>query len=490
MLFKSIPASNIAAVYPAVLTAGGNPLGLNTNLISNTALYPAFEYFSADAVGETHGYDSNEYNFARIYFNGYEGASTRPNSLFVTQYTNEDLPAYLIGASVKSIPLTTLKTFTGELTVVIDGVSTTATVDLAAATSFSNAAQIIQTALTDKADVLFKSEMNAFVIMSKTKGASSTISFATGDFADQIKISQEQGATQVNGVVADTAQSLIARMTSYSSNFATVTYADDFLDEDFKKALAKELDTIKGRFWFVSYGLDPAAIITNNSASFGAWLEENEVSGTTPIYGEMRHAALACGYAASVNYEDLNGRTTLAYRSQSGIDATVTDEQTAMALESNGYSYYGAWATANDRFVMFGNGQVSGDFKWVDNYLFQIFLNSQFQLALVNMLRTSNIPYNRDGIETVRAWLQTPIDQGINFGGIRAGVELDSGQKNEIDRLVNYNASNQLFTRGWVLSITLPSAQTRVNRKSFLIKFFYTDGSSLQRIEMTSTNVQ
>ena len=490
MLFKSIPASNIAAVYPAVLTAGGNPLGLNTNLISISAVYPSYEYFSADAVGEVHGYDSNEYNFARIYFNGYEGASTRPNSLFITRYAVSDLPATLIGASVKSIPLETLKTFVGEIQIVVNGVSIIKTIDLASATSFSNAAQIIQTSLGDSVRVEFKSEMNSFVISTEEAGASSTISFATGYFADQIKVSQEQGATQVNGVVADTAQSLIARMTSYSSNFATVTYADDFLDEDFKKELAKELDTIKGRFWFVSYGLDPAAIITNNSASFGAWLEENEVSGTTPIYGEMRHAALACGYAASVNYEDLNGRTTLAYRSQSGIDATVTDEQTAMALESNGYSYYGAWATANDRFVMFGNGQVSGDFKWVDNYLFQIFLNSQLQLAMVNMLKTSNIPYNRDGIEIVRAWLQDPIDQGINFGGIRSGVELTSAQKNEINRLMGYDASNQLFTRGWVLSITLPSAQTRVNRGSFLIKFFYTDGSSLQRIEMTSTNVQ
>ena len=495
-MFKSIPASNIAAVYPAVLSAGGNPLGLNTNLVSSDALYPSYEYFSADSVGESLGYDSKEYDFAKVYFGGYDGASTRPNSLFITLYNPVAASAKLISGSVKSMSLDTLKASSGEITIVVNGTSVTKTVDLSAATSFSNAAEIIETALnpTTPADkvvtVTYRGEMNVFVIKTVTVGESATISFATGDFADDIKLSQAQGAVQVNGSDIDTAKTLFQRMTSYTSNFATVTYTDSNFSDEFKKDFAKELASTSGRYWFVTYDLDPSSTIANNPSSFGAWLKDSQVSGVTPIYGEMKHAALACGYAASVNYEDLNGRTTLAYRSQDGVEATVTDEQTAMALESNGYSYYGAWATANDRFVMFGNGSVSGDFAWVDNYLFQVFLNSQFQLAMVNMLRNANIPYNRDGIEIVRANLQDPIEQGVNFGGIRAGVELTNSQKNEINREVGFDASNQIFTRGWALSITLPSAQTRASRGSFLIKFFYTDGSSLQRIEMTSTNVQ
>lgn len=494
-MFKSIPASNIAAVYPAVLSAGGNPLGLNTNLLSPNALYSSYEYFSAESVTAIYGSDSQEGLFATIYFNGYEGATTRPNSLFITRYENSDYSGRLISAPLTGISLEKLQTFTGDITLSVDGSSISATaVDLSTATSFSNAAQVISTALsnggTPVVQVTYSASMGVFVFTPVSVGASSTISFATGTLAESLRLTKDAGAYQENGGLASTGASLLRRMTEYSSNFATVTYVDTSFSEDLKKGLAYALSSESGRYWYVPYDLDPQSITPNSETSFGGWVKENAINGVTPIYGDIQDVALASGYAASVNYEETNGRTTLAFRSQSGIEAKVTDEQTAEALISNGYSFYGAWATANDRFIMFGNGEVSGAFKWADNYLFQIFLNSQFQLALVNMLKTANIPYNRDGVEIVRANLQDPITQGINFGGIRAGVELTSGQKNEIDRALGVNASNQIFTRGWALSIELPTAQARANRETFNIKFFYTDGSSLQRIEMTSTNVQ
>ncbi|WMC00435.1 tail sheath protein [Acinetobacter phage Ab65] len=55
MQFNSIPASNIAAVYPAVIGGGGNPLGLNTTLFVNEAVYPNYEYFSNTLVGQHYG---------------------------------------------------------------------------------------------------------------------------------------------------------------------------------------------------------------------------------------------------------------------------------------------------------------------------------------------------------------------------------------------------------------------------------------------------
>lgn len=488
-MFKSIPASNLVAVYPAVLGAGGNPLGLNTNILNDAAVYPNYEYFNADTVGEHYGLSSDEYKFAVTYFNGYKGASTRPNSLFITKYNDSDVAARLIGGSVASLTLEQLKTITGTLSVTIDGVVKSGTVDLSTATSFSNAATIIATAIS--VSVEYNAQIKAFVITSGTVGAISTISYATGAAAPLLFLSADKGAVLDNDTTADTPASAAFRMKNYSENFATITYIGTSFDEDTLKAFAAWNTTQNGRYWFLTYGLDPLAIVPNSAVAFGAWLAETEQNGTTPLYGELVHAALACGYAASINFEEANGRTTMAFRSQDGVAATVTDEQTAEALISNGYSFYGAWATANDRFVMFGNGAVSGDFKWVDNYLFQIFLNSQFQLANMSALQTyKSIPYNADGQAIVRAVMQDPIDQGVNFGGIRTGIQLSNQQASAINLELGFDAASQLFTKGWVLSVVLPSAQARANRESFIIKFFYTDGSSLQRIEMTSTNVQ
>ena len=44
-MFNSIPASNIAAIYPATIGGGGNPLGLNATLLAKDSVYPSYEYF-------------------------------------------------------------------------------------------------------------------------------------------------------------------------------------------------------------------------------------------------------------------------------------------------------------------------------------------------------------------------------------------------------------------------------------------------------------
>lgn len=488
-MFKSIPASNLVEIYPDVLGAGGNPLGLNTNIIDPSAVYPNYEYANAAAVGEHYGLSSDEYKFATVYFNGYEGASARPQSLFITKLNPADVAARLIGGSVASLTIAQLQAISGTLSVTIDGVVASGSIDLATANSFSDAAALIATALT--ATVTYNSQIKAFIITSATTGATSTISYATGTAADALFLTEAQGALVDNDTVADTIDTVMARMTSYSANWATISYIGSVFADDMLKGLAAWVTAQNGRYWLVTYNLDPLALVPNSTVAFGAWLKETEQNGTTPIYGELVHAALACGYAASINFEETNGRTTMAFRSQAGIAATVTDEQTATTLEGNGYSYYGAWATANDRFVMFGNGAVSGDFKWVDNYLFQVFLNSQFQLAFMNMLvNFKSIPYNADGQAIYRASAQDPIDQGVNFGGIRTGVTLTNQQVAAINLEAGFDAASQLFTKGWALLVQLPSAQVRAARGSFIVKFFYTDGSSLQRIQMTSTNVQ
>ena len=489
-MFKSIPASHIAAVYPAVLSAGGNPLGLNTNILDERAVYPNYEYTSAVRVGEHYGLSSDEYKFATIYFNGYKGATTRPNSLFITKYNAADVAARLIGGSVASVTIAQLQAITaGTLDVAIDGGNKQATpINLSTANTFSDAAALLTTALGSTVE--YNAQLKAFIIPSITTGTGSTLSYANGTVADLLNLTQAKGALVDNDTLADTVNTATGRMLAYTSNFATITYIGDSFDDDKLKELATWNTLQKDRYHLVTYGVDPLATTPNNAASFGAWAVQY-TSGVTPVYGGLDKAAFFCSIDASVNYEETNGRTTTAFRSQDGLIPEVTDQATADALVSNGYSYYGAWATANDRFLMVGNGAVTGDFKWIDNYMFAVFLNSQFQLASVESLANySSIPYNADGVAIRRAVLQDPIDQGVNFGGIRAGVTLTQQQKNIINSEAGFDAASQIFTKGWALSIQLPSAQARANREPFIEKFYYTDGSSLQRIELTSTNVQ
>ena len=90
--------------------------------------------------------------------------------------------AFLTGGTVGAMTLSTLQALSGVLTVTLDGVvSTSANIVLSAATSFANAASIIQAAFSVHIPVVtFDATAKTFILTSPTKGASSSITAATG----------------------------------------------------------------------------------------------------------------------------------------------------------------------------------------------------------------------------------------------------------------------------------------------------------------------
>ena len=486
-MFDSIPASNIAAVYPAVIGGGGNPLGLNTTLFVENAVYPNFEYTTPALVGQHYGLTSDIYKGAVIYFNGFEGATTRPNSLFICKYNTEDDSAALIGANVSGLTIDQLKAITGTLSVVVDGVEKSGTVNLSTANSFSDAATIIATALTVTCTYLPTTK--GFVISSGSVGAASTLSYASGTTADELGLTKDSGAVLDNEVIGDNAITAANRALRFSKNFANFTFSPNTMDEAAYRAFSSWVTQQNSRYKFYVWSMDPLWLGQGGS-DFPVWAAENTES-VVPLYGEFEKAMFFCGVSASVNYQETNGRTTTMFRSQAGLVAEITDEDEANLLKPKGCSFYGAWATANDRFQMAGIGAVTGKFKWIDNQDFWIFFASQIQLADVNMLCSQGtIPYNTTGEAIQRAYLQDPINQGVNFGGIQSGVELSEAQKFQVNQEAGFDAASQLFTKGWAISIQQPNSQVRAERGTPIRKSFYTDGSSIQRLETTVTNVQ
>ena len=489
-MLASIPASEIVTVLPSVLGAGGTAMALNAVIISDDVKFVAKEYSNADAVGNDYGTTSDKYKFAQIYFNGFTGSTVKPSALFISKYSAVASAAKLTGASLRSMSLDQLKAVTGAISVTIDGVLKTGTVDLSAATSFSNAATLIATALT--AAVTFDTQLQSFVIASGTTGSTSSISFATGAAAEALALTELTGAQLDNVTTVDTATTAMKRLTNYTLNLSTiVAETSTALNDNIQKEIATWVSLQNHRYWLVKYGEEPTALIANNTTNFAGWVAENNVADVTCVYGTLEHAALCAGYAASLNFSELNGRTTMDFRSTSTLAPSVTDVDDANALESNGYAYYGAFATANDRFIFLRNSIVSGEFKWVDAYLNQIYFNSQLQLAqITGLIANKSIPYNEVGKSKVRASAQDPINEMLNFGGIQTGVALSEQQKSIINNEAGVDAATIIFNQGYYLMIRGATAQVRAARGSFPIKLWYTDGGSVHSINIASINVQ
>ena len=490
-MFKSIPASQIVSVNPSVLSSGGSPLALNAVFLSKNANIPTGEallFATAESVGEHFGFSSDEYKAAQIYFKGFDGSNKKPGRLYFYALNSAAEAGYLLGASVKTTSLAELKKIKGSLSVTVDGAEKNApSIDLKSATSFSEAAQQIGEALS--ATVEFEEQLQAFKIISATTGKSSTVSFATGDIADKLGLSESAGARVSKGTNAESVDEMMAGLTAATLNFATFTTIEEPAIED-KLALAKWSNLQNERFLYVGWGKEAAALQAGNTTLFGAKLKESQYSGATAVYGGLDKAAFLCGAIASIDFSEREGRITVAFKGQSGLEVDVNDATEAQNLKDNGYNFYGAWATANDRFLFMYPGQMPGKWKWLDNYVNQIRLNSQLQLALMTMLTSAkSVPYNAVGRALHRAACQDAIDEALNFGSIRAGVDLSEQQRAIINNEAGVDAATQIEARGYYLYVGKVSAQTRGNRESMPIKLWYTDGGSVHAVNMGSINI-
>ena len=494
-MVASIPASDIVNILPGVIGAGGTGLDMIGLILTDSDRAPTgqvLSFVSASAVRDYFGSSSDEAAAATVYFNGYVNSTTKPAFVLFAAYATAARAGWLRGAPL-SLTLTELQALSGTLTITVGGVAkTSATIDLSGATSFSNAASIIEAAFTTPAfAVTYDSVAGAFLFTSTATGAAATVTYATGTLATSLALTEATGAVLSPGADADVpgdAMDAIVALTRDFVAFSTLFQADDADIVLFASWNGAQED----RFLYVPWTSNAAAITNSDTTSPAKLIAAAGLSGTAPIYSPTADKAIfVLGYVASIDFNRTNGRTVAAFRSGSGLTADVTNQTIAANLLANGYSYYGTYAAANDQCTWLYNGQVSGDFAWIDSYVNQIWLNNAFQLSLMSLLGSvPQIPYNDDGYETIGTGIQTDIDAAVSFGAIRAGVTLTEAQKAQANALVGQDVSDILFTRGWFLAVQDPGAAVRASRGSPICTFLYTDGQSVQKINLSSIMVQ
>ncbi len=216
-------------------------------------------------------------------------------------------------------------------------------------------------------------------------------------------------------------------------------------------------------------------------------------SGTFVLWetAQSYKASMLMGFFAAFDFTQENGRPTLAFRSQTGMTADVTSAFAAANLIANGYNYYGSYSTSAQSFQFIYPGSISGPFKWADSYACQAWLNSQFQLDLMELLTiVPSVPYNAAGYTLMEEALSDTISQAVSFGAIRQGVTLSSNQINAVNNAAGLPIAPTLQARGWYLQVLDPGAQVRAARGSPKATFWYTDGGAVQKITLSSQEVQ
>jgi len=575
---NAIPASAIVNVLPGVLSAGGNPLSLNAIFLTDDTSIPidTVQAFSSLAdVQDWFGADSQEAAMAAVYFAGFTNAQTLPSVLYFAQFNSAAVAAYLRSGSFDGTTLAQLQALSGTLIIVINGKTvTSANINLASATSFSNAAALIQAGLqttggifsgtaslssgslgdpgdelavtavttgtlhvgdtvvldaagtpvtgtivsqdsgtpggigvytfsttgaktsvtatvSSTATVAYSSQLARFVVTSPATGADSTIGFATGTVATGLKFTSATGAVLSQGADTATAAGVMGGIIEAVQNWATFTTTFE-PDTTGKLAFAAWVQTTHDRYAYVAWDSDITPTEGAAPASFGAQVSAAEYDGIEPIYDATGLiAAFICGVTGSIDFEQTQGRITFAFKGQAGLVASVTNETVFDNLKSNGYNAYCAFATANDRFVNYQPGSTPGAWKWFDTYVNQIWLNNALQLAFMTLLtQVRSIPYNQAGYNMLRATALDPINAALNAGVIQPGVTLSQSQRSQINTAVGGPAAQVVESVGWFLDIKDASPTVRAARGSPPMTLYYTDGGSIQQIELSSIAVE
>lgn len=487
-------------------TATGNGSGTNLTLSSTVGLVSI-----GDSVSGT-GVPANTTIVSQT------SGSTGGNGVYVTSNATTSSGASLtISSTVLDVTVDADHTIAVGQTVTGAGVAAgtiitaqlTGTSGQAGTYRISGAAQqVASEAMTGVATmplVTFDSISGAFVITSGITGTPSTAAFATGTLAIPLLLTSATGAVLSQGAAAATPASAMNAVVAVTTNFVTYMTAfdpDGGSGNTVKQAFAAWKNAYPNRYMYVCFDLDPLARSNPPQAStLGAILAANGDSGTLLIseLSDLNLASFACGIAASIDFSQVNGRTTFAFRNQPGLVSDVTTAQAAVNLGGNPqvvgdfgnhYNYFGAVGGANSSFLWFQRGTVTGAFKWADSYVNQIWWNNLMQASLLTLAdQMKSIPFDEAGANLIKACLADPIAAGLSFGAAAPGA-ISSAQAAAVNQAAGVDIAQTLQTQGYYLQVLQQSSAVRANRGPWQITLWYLDRGSAQSFNLSSVALQ
>ena len=505
----SVNADKLVQIVPRVMDAGTVGLTFSGLMLTQSELPPSgrvLRFASAQAVAAYFGSDSEEAALAQTYFAGYVNTTSLPEQLFIAPYRSEDTAAWLRSSDYSGTLLELKKAGAGGFSITINDTEYEIELDLSDATSFSDVAEKMQTALAKAMNsddtsapaprVAYSSLTRAWQITSPTAGSESTISYAGApasgtDLSAVLGLTEQAGAVTSPGIDAQTLSQCMTNILAYARDWVTFgTIWEPSLEQ--KLELAKWASGYDTRFCYVMWDSDNAAQVMGSKASAGYQVDQTlELDGTCAVFNTAQLMAWVMGTAASINFDEHNGRLTFAFKQGEGLLITCDNDENYDALLENGYNCYADFATASTNFKFFQPGQVSGKWDWLDTYLNAIAIKDGLQLNLLDLFKAvKSIPYNDDGYAMVRTACLDTINKFLNFGAIRAGITLSHTQKVQLIAEVGVDVSKTIQALGWYMHIKDPGAVVRGSRGTPDCKFYYTDGGSIHKIVMPATAIQ
>jgi len=490
----SINADRIVSIVPRVIGAGSTGLETIGNVLTKNPLIStsniAIRFASADSVGAMFGYESNEYKFAAQYFTGYTNMMKAVRALVISRRVDTACAAWVRGKKI-SAALADFKAVTaGAVTITVNGTESAATdIDLSAATSLSNVAEIVATAIGGVTGA-YDSNLGAFIFTTSATGANATIGFAADStLSAMLGIRETDGAILSQGSDAMSVAANMEAIAAVTQNWVGLTtlYAADNSEH---KALAAWTD-INDDYCYFAWSTDARCGNTETyEASPLGGLDEYNTVATLPL-GDQQDAAFAMAIGAAIDWEREQGMVTWFGKTTTGLSPRVHTNQLSEILDSVRGNYIGDFAARNDEFKFLNRGYLTGKFYgFIDVLYGMIWLKARLQVSILNGLTSVNrAPYNERGYGLVEAWIADPMNAALRNGVCDTGLLLSESQRVQIMGEVGEDITPNLYANGYWYRVEDPDPANRTDRDTPTIYIYYTYAGSIQRISAPLTAV-
>lgn len=464
-------------------------LAMVNDLIPSTT--PALEFSGASAVtdfGAYFGQNVPEYTAMQKYFGFLSKGGSAPDKAVIARWYKEAAAAFMKGAKVSATVAELAAITDGSMTLTIDGTEVALTdVDLSGATSFSEVAEKVQTAMAEVvagATVVYSSVTGGFIITGATAGSEGSISAVVAG-TEGTDLSAPMGLTNAvlsQGANAETFAQFCDRI--YQAN--TAGYSITTLEK------LEESDIVPAVQWLSSVVGDQTyntvvRLIFNfedlvNAKAVASTLSGMSYTGFVITYdpnGEMVNI-LDCAICASIDYEVFNGAINFNFQPAVGYTpvttlGTVVDYQQGNTnsalieeLNANCISCVYSVGFGSQETVFYGFGLMAGAFGTEDVQVNESALEQHLQVAIINALSSLNKIklQGSDAQAMVSALIVEPLELFKNNGSIaRNGVLSNSDRIAIVQATGNPDAADAVANSGYYFQIQPLSAEDIAKRR-------------------------
>lgn len=427
-----LPTSRLIQIAWSITNTGASYANINSmvivgdsNVINVTERMRS--YSSALAVATDFGTTAPEYLAATEFF----AQKPTPAQLFIGRWARTATAGLLVGGALTTVEQA-LSNFTavssGGFKIKVDAGSLTPVtgINLSAATSLTNVASLITTALTGASvGATCTWSGSQFLFTSSTTGATSSVSLlqapASGtDISTLLNGIAANGAYAVAGIAAESPLAAVQALDNLPTYWWALTWACATMpaDSDYE-AVAAYIETTAHLHGITT--AESAAITSGNTSDVGSVLMAAGYQRTFGFFSANSPyaAAGAMGDLLTTNLLGVNTMPTLQWKTIAGATPDAITVSQANELDTKRYNYYSPF---NNGAAIIVNGMCFGP-AYIDEIFGLDWQANQIQTDIFNLMTSlPKVPQTDGGMTLIINTIEASLERGVRNGLIAGGT--------------------------------------------------------------------